>query len=96
MSGCCKNEIVIERDACVCEVFVCGGDEGGFVVVYDSMYTQKSSLGLFHTHRTQKSTTKNDFAAMNKLAETYGDKLSILAFPCNQFGHRPTRITRRF
>ena len=25
---------------------------------------------------------------MNKLAETYGDKLSILAFPCNQFGHQ--------
>ena len=25
---------------------------------------------------------------MNNLAESYGDKLSILAFPCNQFGHQ--------
>lgn len=25
---------------------------------------------------------------MNSLAETYGDKLQILAFPCDQFGHQ--------
>lgn len=25
---------------------------------------------------------------MNQLAEKYGDKLAILAFPCNQFGHQ--------
>jgi glutathione peroxidase len=25
---------------------------------------------------------------MNALAEKYGDKLNILAFPCNQFGHQ--------
>jgi len=25
---------------------------------------------------------------MNGLAEKYGDKLAILAFPCNQFGHQ--------
>jgi len=25
---------------------------------------------------------------MNTLAEKYGDKLAILAFPCNQFGHQ--------
>jgi glutathione peroxidase len=25
---------------------------------------------------------------MNALAEKYGDKLDILAFPCNQFGHQ--------
>lgn len=25
---------------------------------------------------------------MNSLAEKYGDKINILAFPCNQFGHQ--------
>ena len=25
---------------------------------------------------------------MNALAEKYGDKLTILGFPCNQFGHQ--------
>lgn len=25
---------------------------------------------------------------MNALAKKYGDKLNILAFPCNQFGHQ--------
>ena len=25
---------------------------------------------------------------MNSLAEKYGDKLGILGFPCNQFGHQ--------
>merc|ERR1740130_1393042 len=29
-----------------------------------------------------------DFTAMNALAEKYGDKVNILAFPCNQFGHQ--------
>jgi len=29
-----------------------------------------------------------DFNAMNSLAEKYGDKVNILAFPCNQFGHQ--------
>merc|ERR1719326_2851459 len=26
--------------------------------------------------------------AMNALAEKYGDKVAILGFPCNQFGHQ--------
>jgi len=29
-----------------------------------------------------------DFTAMNGLAEKYGDKVAILGFPCNQFGHQ--------
>lgn len=29
-----------------------------------------------------------DFNAMNALAEKYGDKIQILGFPCNQFGHQ--------
>lgn len=29
-----------------------------------------------------------DFTAMNELASKYGDKVAILGFPCNQFGHQ--------
>ena len=29
-----------------------------------------------------------DMTAMNGLAEKYGDKVAILGFPCNQFGHQ--------
>lgn len=36
--------------------------------------------------RELTGTTTRDFTAMNALAEKYGDKLNILAFPCNQFG----------
>ena len=32
-------------------------------------------------------TTVRDFTQMNELCEKYGDKLVILAFPTNQFGH---------
>jgi hypothetical protein len=31
---------------------------------------------------------KRDFTQLNTLAEKYGDKLVILGFPCNQFGHQ--------
>ena len=33
-------------------------------------------------------TTVRDFTQMNELCEKYGDKLVILAFPTNQFGHQ--------
>jgi len=37
-----------------------------------------------------------DFTAMNALAEKYGDKLNILAFPCNQFGHQTNEVNEEF
>ena len=33
---------------------------------------------------------------MNALAEKYGDKLAILAFPCNQFGHQTNEGNEEF
>jgi len=33
---------------------------------------------------------------MNSLAEKYGDKLNILAFPCNQFGHQTNENNEEF
>ena len=33
---------------------------------------------------------------MNALAEKYGDKLEILAFPCNQFGHQTNEGNEEF
>jgi len=33
---------------------------------------------------------------MNALAEKYGDKLNILAFPCNQFGHQTNEDNSEF
>ena len=33
---------------------------------------------------------------MNALADKYGDKLNILAFPCNQFGHQTNEGNEEF
>ena len=33
---------------------------------------------------------------MNALADKYGDKLAILAFPCNQFGHQTNEDNSEF
>jgi len=33
---------------------------------------------------------------MNSLAEKYGDKLAILAYPCNQFGHQTNEGDEEF
>ena len=33
-------------------------------------------------------TTVRDYTQMNQLVEQFGDRLAILAFPCNQFGHQ--------
>jgi len=33
---------------------------------------------------------------MNALAEKYGDKVAILAFPCNQFGHQTNEDNEEF
>jgi len=33
---------------------------------------------------------------MNALAEKYGDKINILAFPCNQFGHQTNEDNSEF
>ena len=33
---------------------------------------------------------------MNSLAEKYGDKLAILAYPCNQFGHQTNENNDEF
>merc|ERR1712216_993322 len=40
--------------------------------------------------------TVRDFTAMNALAEKYGDKINILAFPCNQFGHQTNEGNSEF
>jgi glutathione peroxidase len=37
-----------------------------------------------------------DFTAMNSLAEKYGDKIQILGFPCNQFGHQTNEGNEEF
>lgn len=33
---------------------------------------------------------------MNALAEKYGDKVAILGFPCNQFGHQTNEGNEEF
>jgi len=33
---------------------------------------------------------------MNALAEKYGDKVAILGFPCNQFGHQTNEDNSEF
>lgn len=33
---------------------------------------------------------------MNSLAEKYGDKVAILGFPCNQFGHQTNEDNTEF
>jgi len=33
---------------------------------------------------------------MNALAEKYGDKVAILGFPCNQFGHQTNENNDEF
>lgn len=38
----------------------------------------------------------SDFTAMNSLAEKYGDKITILGFPCNQFGHQTNENEEEF
>jgi glutathione peroxidase len=37
-----------------------------------------------------------DMNAMNGLAEKYGDKVAILGFPCNQFGHQTNEGNAEF
>jgi len=37
-----------------------------------------------------------DFTAMNALADKYGDKLPIIGFPCNQFGHQTNENNDEF
>lgn len=37
-----------------------------------------------------------DFTAMNALADKYGDKVPILGFPCNQFGHQTNEDEAEF
>ena len=29
-----------------------------------------------------------DYTQMNQLVEQFGERLAVLAFPCNQFGHQ--------
>merc|ERR1719198_2409013 len=43
-----------------------------------------------------RGTTTEDFTAMNALADKYGDKLAILGFPCNQFGHQTNEDNSEF
>jgi len=37
-----------------------------------------------------------DFTAMNSIAEKYGDKVAVLGFPCNQFGHQTNEGNEEF
>merc|ERR1711907_678186 len=41
-------------------------------------------------------TTVKDFNDMNALADQFGDKLAILAFPCNQFSHQTNEGDEEF
>jgi len=48
----------------------------------------KNKVVLIENTASLWGTTVRDFTQMNDLSEKYGDKLVILAFPTNQFGHQ--------
>lgn len=48
----------------------------------------KGKVVLVENTASLWGTTIRDFTQMNALCEKYGDKLVILAFPSNQFGHQ--------
>jgi len=48
----------------------------------------KGKVVLIENTASLWGTTVRDFTQMNELCQKYGDKLVILAFPTNQFGHQ--------
>jgi len=48
----------------------------------------KGKVVLIENVASLWGTTTRDYTQMNQLQETFGDRLQILAFPCNQFGHQ--------
>jgi len=48
----------------------------------------KGKVVLIENTASLWGTTTRDFLQMNELCEKYGDKLAVLAFPTNQFGHQ--------
>jgi len=48
----------------------------------------KNKVVLVENTASLWGTTVRDFTQMNELCEKYGEKLVILAFPTNQFGHQ--------
>jgi len=48
----------------------------------------KGKVVLVENTASLWGTTTRDFKQMNELCEKYGDKLVVLSFPSNQFGHQ--------
>ena len=48
----------------------------------------KGKVVLIENTASLWGTTVRDFTQMNALSEKYGEKLVILSFPTNQFGHQ--------
>jgi len=48
----------------------------------------KGKVVLIENVASLWGTTTRDYLQMNELLERFGDRLVILAFPCNQFGHQ--------
>jgi len=48
----------------------------------------KGKIVLIENTASLWGTTVRDFTQINDLCEKYGDKLVVLCFPCNQFGHQ--------
>jgi len=53
-----------------------------------SLEKYKGKVVLIENTAALWGTTTRDFLQMNQLIEKFGDKLAVLAFPCNQFGHQ--------
>jgi len=48
----------------------------------------KGKVVLIENTATLWGTTVRDFTQMNEICEKYGDKVAVLSFPSNQFGHQ--------
>merc|ERR1712020_107630 len=53
-----------------------------------SMEKYKGKVVLIENTASLWGTTVRDFTQMNELCEKFSDKLAVLAFPTNQFGHQ--------
>ena len=53
-----------------------------------SLSSLKGKVVMIQNVASLWGTTVRDYTQMNQLVEQFGDRLAILAFPCNQFGHQ--------
>ena len=56
----------------------------------------KGKVILVENVASMWGTTTRDFTQMNELSSQFGQKLVILGFPCNQFGHQVTSFLISF